>query len=121
MMNFGEIFSKSWKIIWKNKILWIFGIFAAILNGGGSGASSANGNSGVNFSTSGNDWQEMFPRFEQFGYSIERTFSNINEGAWVGLAIAAACFVLFWIVLSVFLGNVGKAALIKGVVHSDDN
>ena len=28
-MDFGEILSKAWKIIWKFKILWIFGILTS--------------------------------------------------------------------------------------------
>jgi hypothetical protein len=35
-MDFGEVFSKAWKIIWKYKILWLFGIFASC-SGGGAG------------------------------------------------------------------------------------
>ncbi len=36
-MDFGEVFSKAWKIIWKYKILWLFGIFASCSGGGGGG------------------------------------------------------------------------------------
>ena len=27
-MDFGEILSRAWQIIWKHKILWVFGILA---------------------------------------------------------------------------------------------
>lgn len=120
-MNFGEIFGKAWKIVWKNKILWIFGIFAAMLSGGGSGSSGADNRGGMNFTYQGGELQEMFPWIGRFGYNIERFFSNVNEGVWVGFAIALACFALFWFVLSIFLGNVGKAALIKGVLHAEED
>ena len=37
--NFGEILTRAWQIIWKHKILWIFGILASC------GRSSGNFNS----------------------------------------------------------------------------
>ena len=120
-MNFGEIFEKSWKIVWKYKILWIFGIFAAMLSGGGSGSSGAGNRGGVNYTYQGGELQEMFPWIGRFGYNIERFFSNVDVGARVGLAVALACFALFWLVLSIFLGNVGRAALIKGVLHAEED
>ena len=27
-MDFSEVLGKAWRIIWKHKVLWIFGIFA---------------------------------------------------------------------------------------------
>ena len=36
-MDFGEVLTKTWKIIWKYKILWLFGIFASCSGGGGGG------------------------------------------------------------------------------------
>ena len=50
-MNYGEILSKAWKIIWKNKILWLFGILAGCSAsgvGGSSGGWSSAGSSGTN-------------------------------------------------------------------------
>jgi hypothetical protein len=26
--NFGEVLTRAWQIIWKHKVLWIFGVFA---------------------------------------------------------------------------------------------
>ena len=34
-MEFGEILTKAWKIIWKFKILWVFGILSSCGHGGG--------------------------------------------------------------------------------------
>ncbi|MCK5850987.1 MAG: hypothetical protein KAH23_08730 [Kiritimatiellae bacterium] len=120
-MNFGEIFGKSWKIVWKHKILWLFGIFAGLLSGGGNGSSGVGDRGGINYTFQDGEFQEMFPWISRFGYNIEHFFSNVNEGAWVGFAVALACFALFWFVLSIFLGNVGKAALIKGVLHAEED
>ncbi len=32
--NFGEVLSRAWQIIWKHKVLWIFGILASCSQGG---------------------------------------------------------------------------------------
>lgn len=36
-MNYGEILSKTWKVIWKHKILWLFGVLAGCSASGGGG------------------------------------------------------------------------------------
>jgi len=45
-MDFGYVLKRAWGIIWKFKVLWIFGILA----GCGQAASSSGSNSGVRFS-----------------------------------------------------------------------
>lgn len=49
-MDFGEVLTRAWRIVWKFKILWIFGIFASCgthnggsFNGGGSSGYETNG------------------------------------------------------------------------------
>ena len=49
-MDFGEVFTKAWKIIWKYKILWLFGIFASCSSGGGSGGGGGSSSSGAQYS-----------------------------------------------------------------------
>ena len=36
-MDIGEVLSRAWQIIWKHKVLWIFGILAGCASGGGGG------------------------------------------------------------------------------------
>jgi len=40
--NFGEVLTRAWQIIWKHKVLWIFGFLA----GCGQSGSSVRGNFG---------------------------------------------------------------------------
>ena len=35
--NFGEVLTRAWQIIWKHRVLWIFGILASCGRGGGGG------------------------------------------------------------------------------------
>src|SRR5215204_6597599 len=46
--NFGEILTRAWQIIWKHKVLWVFGILASCGRGGSSGNSGNSGSSGDN-------------------------------------------------------------------------
>ena len=36
-MDYGEVLSRAWRIIWKHKVLWIFGIMAGCTSGSGGG------------------------------------------------------------------------------------
>ena len=53
-MDYGEVLSKAWKIVWKFKILWIFGILASCTGNAGSGVGSG-GNNGVRYTVSSRD------------------------------------------------------------------
>ena len=44
-MNYSEVFSNAWKIVWKFKAFWIFGILSSCMRSGG-GSSGSGGSSG---------------------------------------------------------------------------
>ena len=78
-MNLGEVLSKAWKIIWKNKVLWIFGILSSC--GRGSGGGGGGGNSNFNSNGSGNDLfsNGKFPGLEEFGRNMENSFTGSDS------------------------------------------
>jgi hypothetical protein len=99
-MDFSEVLSRAWQIIWKHKVLWIFGILAGCANGGGS--------SNVSYQT-------------EAPQEVERFFYNLQDwqmAAIVGIAILA---VLLLIVLVIFLSTIGKVGLIRGTVQADQD
>ena len=55
-MNILEIVKRAWKIIWKHKSLWVFGILASCVpqmtGGGGHGGGGGSGNASATFSSS---------------------------------------------------------------------
>jgi hypothetical protein len=111
-INLGEVLSKAGRIIWKFKVLWVFGILA-----GCGGANSGN----FNFSNS--SWRGNsgnFPNFLRplnnlrFG-QIMQSFLNRFGGIIAGV-ILLLC--LLWIVFY-FLGVIGKTGLIKGSSKAD--
>jgi len=102
--NFGEVLSRAWQIIWKHKVLWIFGILASCSQGGGrfnSGSNGGGGNGGF-----GNGPTNMPPQLERFFDTIAQ-----NASAFIAIAIAIVC--IFWIV-ALFLGTIGRIGLIRG-------
>jgi hypothetical protein len=111
--NFGEVLTRAWQIIWKHKVLWIFGILASCARGGGGGSSGGGGNSGYQMNGSGNG---PFP-----GGQIERVmnqFGNfIQNNLWIIVAIIFGLFLLSFIFY--MLGTMGKIGLIKGAVLAD--
>jgi hypothetical protein len=103
-MDFGEVLTRAWQIIWKHKVLWIFGILASCASTNGSP-----GNAG-----SGMSWQT-----DQFPYQIERAFNQIPDwqiAMFVGMAILVG---LVLVILAIFLGTIGKIGLVRGTLQAE--
>ncbi|HEX5942458.1 MAG TPA: hypothetical protein VFY66_09275 [Anaerolineales bacterium] len=103
--NFGEVLTRAWQIIWKHKVLWIFGILAGCGRGGGGGSG------GGQIRGSGD---QPFPQLEQFFQQISQWIEN---NPWI-----VAVFILLVIalvILSIFLGTIGRISLIRGTYQAD--
>ncbi len=101
--NFGEVLTRAWQIIWKHKVLWIFGILASCSQGG------TRFNSGNNSGGSGNGGSgptNLPPQFERF-------FEWVSQNAATFIIIAVSLVCIFWII-SIFLGTIGRIGLIRG-------
>jgi len=105
-MNYGEVLTRAWKIIWKYKVLWIFGILASCGTGGSGG-----GGNNVSYQYSSGD---LPPQMQQFLGSLER---YANDLWWiVGLIICLTCIL---VLVAIFLSTIGKIALIKGTLRAE--
>ena len=106
--NFGEVLTRAWQIIWKHKVLWIFGVFAACSrgNGGGSGGGGGGGGTGPG----GQPFPQLQQTFEQIGQWI-------NENPWIVVVFVLLALVLF--VLAIFLGTIGRIGLIRGTYQAE--
>jgi len=101
-MSYGEVLSKAWQIIWKHKVLWVFGILAGFLGGGG--------NPGTNYQE---DYRSTTP--DVFGYRLEEW---VNQNLWVvGLIILV---VLALVLIFLVLGTYGRIGLIRGAWKADE-
>jgi len=120
-INYGEILSKSWQIVWKFKILWIFGILAGCAGGNGSRFNFNSGNFGNNQNFgSGSSGSGQFP-------AMPRLFQNMRPeailqevlakyGVWIGVGIVLLC--VLWIVFY-SIGIMGRTGLIHGASKAD--
>lgn len=104
-MNFGYVIKRAWEIIWKFKILWIFGILASCGQATGSNA----GNSGYRVSGQGSNVVTQFERF----------FNQIDPAVRALLILVGILIVLTLIVLAVLLGTLGRVGLIRGTIKAE--
>ena len=110
--NFGEVLTRAWQIIWKHKVLWIFGILASCARGGGSGSSGGGGNSGYQTGSGDSPFS---------GDKIERVMNQVGtfleNNWWIIIAVIVGIFLLSFVFY--FLGMMGRIALIRGVAQAD--
>jgi hypothetical protein len=110
--NLGEVLTRAWHIIWKHKILWVFGIFAMFAGGGGGGGGG--GGSGSSYQTGSDEFPFPTNEIERIFYQVGRF---IEENLWVVFV-----FIAFIIILSLLfyaLGIMGRIGLIKGVQKAE--
>lgn len=104
-MDFGQVLTRAWQIIWRHKVLWIFGILASC----GSAASS----SGSNANT--------FVYSDNPPPDIQRFFDRIDPTTWAVIISGGVFLLLVLIVLAVFLSTVGKTGLILGTQRAESD
>jgi len=102
-MDYGEVLSRAWKIIWRFKILWLFGILA------GCGSSSVPSGPNLNYSFNEND----------IPLQIEHFVNRFTPAQWVALAVVFGIAIVFLVILATFLTIVGRAGLIHGTRKAD--
>lgn len=115
-MNFGEIFTKAWKIIWRHKILWIFGILSSC--GQGSGGNGGNGaNAGIQYSGGSGDFP---PALENFFENLGDFFLNIQGWEIAALILGSILFTLIMVLIFAAIRTIGRIGLILGTVQGKD-
>ena len=107
-MNYGEVLSRAWQIIWKHKVLWIFGILAGCGSAGGGG-----GRGNVSYTFGGNG--DLPPGVENFFHQFER----IPDWQVVLILAFGVLLVFLIIVLAVFLSTMGRIGMYRGTQLAD--
>lgn len=124
-MNYSEVFSKAWKIIWKFKALWIFGILSscARASSGGSSGSSGGSSGSSSFFSSGPGLAApnvMLPK-QIYQWYLQFQHAWDSEPWGVFLVMMAVFFlILALVVLSLFLGVLGRVGVARGAWLADD-
>jgi hypothetical protein len=117
-MDFGKVLTRAWEVIWKHKILWLFGLFASCsgqqsnFNFGGSGGG------GPSYQFDRDDIPYFPPEYSRFFMQIEGFFEENFE------MILAAGITLFIVVIILalgfyLLGNLGRVGLIRGTLLAE--
>ena len=115
-MDYGEVLSKAWKIAWKFKVLWIFGILAGC---GQSRGGSFNFNN--SFQTNGNGFSNSTPNLPPAMMSQLYRFVHLFDDPsfiwkFAAVVIAVICVI---VIVEIFLGTIGRIGLIKGSAEAD--
>jgi len=105
--NFGEVLSRAWQIIWKHKVLWVFGILAGCGRGGGN----FNSNSGGGGDGGGFGQPDLPPQVLRFLQTIEENLTTF-------IVIGCIVILLIWAV-TIFLSTIGKVGLIRGTFQAE--
>ncbi len=109
-MDFGEVLTSAWKIVWKHKVLWIFGILA----GCSRGEAGNGGGGGSGYRTHAPSGMNPFPGMQQYATQ----FANwISTHWWVIFLVFAVVLVLF--LIAIFLVTIGRIGLIRGTFRAD--
>lgn len=113
-MDFGKVLTRAWDIIWKNKVLWLFGILASCGSQGSYSGSGFNWNAG-SFNNSG----DLPPGMRQFFFQLERSLERIPPEAIFAVAatIIVAAFILA--ILFFVLSTYGRVTVIKGALQAE--
>jgi hypothetical protein len=116
-MDYGEVLKKSWNIIWKFKVLWIFGLLASCGRSSGGGGGGGGGQ-GFNFRTNPGTFpnQNPFPQLQPFLERIQNFFSQIPF--WVYILVGLALLIL--IVIVIFITTIGRIGLVRGAWLADE-
>ncbi|MGC8856171.1 MAG: hypothetical protein ACP5QU_05180 [Anaerolineae bacterium] len=107
VFNMGEVLTRAWKILWKHKILWVFGFLASCGTGGG-------GN--FNFRFSGSN-RQVTPELRRLVFFMDRITQWLLQHWWA-IALALLAFLLI-LLLTAALSTLGRIGLIRGVFAAE--
>lgn len=122
-MDFSKILTKAWKIIWKHKILWLFGVLAgcgASGSGGGGGGGGGSSASTMFRNGQGNGYEFLDPSFQRGIQEFFRNIGNVPNFVWVLIAIAVVITVFVLSILFLLVGTLGTTGVIKGTIMADE-
>jgi hypothetical protein len=106
--NFGEVLTRTWQIIWKHKVLWIFGILASCARGSGGGGNGGGGSGNYQSGPSGN-MPFSSGQAEQF---FSQASQYLEKNLWI--FIVASVAIILFAFISYALGMIGRVGMIKG-------
>lgn len=115
-MDYGKVLTRSWEIIWKHKILWLFGILAGCGSQQGFNFRGS-GNTGYQFGN-GDVPPNISPDVQRFFYRMERFFEQNGE---IIILLIIGLFVLVMLLVFLFslIRTFGSVGLIQGALRAE--
>jgi hypothetical protein len=116
-MDYGKILTKAWQIIWKYKILWLFGFLSNCGRNAGGSSTANSGNPNVNFSFSGGSGN-LPAGIERFFNNLEYFFQQHSEqfAFWFVILLIV---ILLLTALTFFVRVYGQVGLVRGILKAD--
>ena len=112
-MQYGTLLSRAWHIIWRNKIIWLFGFLAALGSGGGGGGN-------FNYRFSGSDFNQ--PGGSGLPPELERLFTRFFSDQTLVITIAVVIILIGLVIALVLalLAALGHSAMVDMVREADE-
>jgi len=115
-MQYGTLLSRAWNIIWRNKVIWVFGFLAALGSGNGGG---------INWRGNVRDFNVPLPGQQGGGNlppAVERLLTQLlaDQTLLITIAVAIVCIgVLIGLILA-FLSALGHGGMVEMVREADE-
>lgn len=106
-LDFGNVLTRAWNIIWKNRVLWLFGLLASCGRGGGGGGG---GGFDPNNPPITPDGQFVLPP------ELQQVFGNVDPTIFI---ITIICLALLVSVVVLIIQTLGTGGLIGGIDRAD--
>lgn len=116
-MDYGKLLSRAWHIVWRNKIIWLFGFLAALGSGGGGGGN-------FNFRTGGRanvpepgGWGDL-----NLPPELERAITQLlsNESLLITIAVVLVVLGLVIGLIVALIAALGHAAMVDMTREADE-
>ena len=109
--DFSKVLTRAGQIIWRFKVLWVFGILASCARGGSSGA-------GANITTGSgsNDFNGSPPEFPRFLADVPA------ENFWVAISLIVVGVICIALILSIIffaIRTIGRLGIIQGTLLAE--
>ena len=121
-VDYGRVLKRAVNVTWQHKVLWVFGVAAALFGAkGGSDGGGGGGSPGLQYVLSGADFDRwgLTPWFQRIPFGPEKwrysgAFPNWETLAPIGLSLLAAIAVigLLALVVSVIVRYTSLGALV---------
>jgi len=103
-MDYGDILTRAWNIIWDNKWLILLGVIVALGSSSGGGG-SASGGRGINFDRDAGDFDFDMPDWDMPDFRSDLVPTVAIAGVLVLISIGLVIGIALWIVATISRGG----------------